>query len=104
MKGLLFAVVWIISLGMVAQTSIQGTVTDAGGTPMIGVNVIEKGTTNGIMTDVDGKFALRVASPASTVVFSYVGFMTQEIVVGDKRQFSIVMDEDTESLQEIVVV
>ncbi|HBK32053.1 MAG TPA: hypothetical protein DDZ78_10615, partial [Porphyromonadaceae bacterium] len=41
MKGLLFAVVWIISLGMVAQTSIQGTVTDAGGTPMIGVNVIE---------------------------------------------------------------
>ncbi len=104
MRGWLFTSLWIISLGMFAQTRIQGTVTDVGGTPMIGVNVVEKGTLNGTVTDLNGYFTLNVASPSSVLVYSYVGYLTQEVVVGDDRTVTIIMMEDTESLEEIVVV
>lgn len=104
LRGCLFASLWIISLGMFAQTPVQGTVTDAGGTPMIGVNVVEKGTLNGTVTDMNGYFTLEVASPASVLVFSYVGYVTEEVTVGNNRQVTVVMAEDMESLQEIVVV
>ncbi len=72
-KGWIFAFVLIISPGMFAQTRVQGTVADEGGTPMIGVNVIEKETSNGTITDLNGHFILNVASPSSVLVFSYVG-------------------------------
>lgn len=104
MRGWLFALLWMISLGMLAQTRIQGTVTDAGGTPMIGVNVVEKGTLNGTVTDAEGNFTLNVASSNSVLVFTYVGYVSQEIEVGNNRSMTVVMQEDMESLQEIVVV
>ncbi|WP_286846486.1 SusC/RagA family TonB-linked outer membrane protein, partial [Proteiniphilum sp. UBA5463] len=91
-------------MGVFAQTNIRGTVTDAGNTPMIGVNVVEKGTLNGTVTDINGNFTLNVVSPGSVLVFSYVGYITQEITIGERRQFTVVMQEDLESLQEIVVV
>ncbi|RNC64593.1 TonB-dependent receptor [Proteiniphilum sp. X52] len=104
MRGWLFASVWMISLGMFAQTRVQGTVTDVGGTPMIGVNVVEKGTLNGTVTDSEGNFTLNVASQNSELVFTYVGYITEEVLVGSKRSITVVMVEDMESLQEIVVV
>lgn len=104
MRGWLFASVWIISLGMFAQTRIQGTVTDVGGTPMIGVNVVEKGTLNGTVTDSEGNFTLNVSSQNSELVFTYVGYITEEVLVGSNRSITVVMVEDMESLQEIVVV
>ncbi len=64
---------------MFAQVRITGTVTDAGRDPLIGVNVIEKGTMNGTVTDTDGNFTLNVASTNSVLVFSYVGFRSQEL-------------------------
>ncbi|MDD2246952.1 MAG: TonB-dependent receptor [Proteiniphilum sp.] len=91
-------------MGVFAQTNIRGTVTDAGNTPMIGVNVVEKGTLNGTVTDINGNFSLNLVSPGSVLVFSYVGYITQEITIGERRQFTVVMEEDLESLQEIVVV
>ncbi len=103
-KSLLFTSLWIIAMGVFAQTNIRGTVTDAGNTPMIGVNVVEKGTLNGTVTDINGNFTLNVVSPGSVLVFSYVGYITQEITIGERRQFTVVMQEDLESLQEIVVV
>ena len=103
-KGLLFISWWIISLGMFAQTRIQGTVTDVGGTPMIGVNVVEKGTLNGTVTDVEGNFTLNVVSSNSVLVFTYVGYVAEEMQVGNNRSVTVVMMEDMESLQEIVVV
>lgn len=103
-KGWIFAFVWIISPEMFAQTRVQGTVADEGGTPMIGVNVIERETSNGTITDLNGHFILNVASPSSVLVFSYVGFITQEVIVGNDRNITIVMTEERESLQEVVVV
>lgn len=102
--GIMFAFWWIFSVGLYAQLRVQGTVTDAGGTPMIGVNVIEKGTLNGTITDLSGNFTLSVESGESVLQFSYVGYITEEITVGNNRQINLVMREDTESLQEIVVV
>ena len=102
--GIMFTFWWIFSVGLYAQLRVQGTVTDAGGTPMIGVNVIEKGTLNGTITDLSGNFTLSVESGESVLQFSYVGYITEEITVGNNRQINLVMREDTESLQEIVVV
>lgn len=87
-----------------AQAQVKGTITDASGSPLIGVNVIEKGTTNGTVTDLDGSFALGVQSSRSVLTLSYIGFQSQEIPVGNQTQFSIVMVEDTRSLDELVVV
>ena len=89
---------------MFAQVRITGTVTDAGRDPLIGVNVIEKGTMNGTVTDMDGNFTLNVASTNSVLVFSYVGFRSQEIPVGNKTRLAVVLAEDTETLQEVIVV
>lgn len=102
--GIMFAFWWICSVELYAQQRVQGTVSDAGGTPMIGVNVIEKGTLNGTITDLSGNFTLTVASGESVLQFSYVGYITEEITVGNNRQINLVMREDTESLEEIVVV
>ena len=103
-KGLLVILLSMVSLSAFAQQKVQGKVIDSGGDPLIGVNVIERGTTNGTVTDVDGRFSLTVSSPNSYVELSYVGFVTQAIVVGNRTQLNIVLVEDTETLQELVVV
>ena len=82
---------------------ISGKVTDANGEPIIGANVIEKGTTNGIITDVNGNFNLEVPASA-TLQISYIGYVTQEITVGNKTQFNITLQEDLQSLDEVVVI
>ena len=84
-----------------AQSTVNGVVKDSSGEPLIGVNVIEKGTTNGTVTDVDGKFTLSVAQ-GKTLVISYIGYQTQEIAAG--RNLNITMKEDTELMDEVVVV
>lgn len=82
---------------------ISGTIVDERGDPVIGANVIEKGTTNGVVTDIDGKFSLHVANDA-VILFSYIGYVEQEVMVGDRTYFDIVMKEDTQTLDEVVVV
>lgn len=87
-----------------SSVRITGTVVDVQGEPIIGASVVEKGTSNnGVITDVDGNFVLNV-SPGSTLQISYVGYGTQEIVIGSQRSFNIVMKEDTELLDEVVVM
>lgn len=89
---------------MTAQNrTVSGLITDIQNTPLIGVNVIEKGTTNGTVTDIDGVYSLSV-SPEATLVFSYIGFTTQEIDVQGRSNVDVVLNEDTELLDEIVVV
>ena len=87
----------------VKNQTITGTVTDELGDPIIGANVIEEGTTNGIMTDIDGKFSLSV-SAGSKIQVSYIGYITQDIKVGNKKTFAVVLKEDSQALEEIVVV
>lgn len=84
-----------------AQSTVNGVVKDSAGEPLIGVNVIEKGTTNGTVTDVDGKFTLNVA-PGKTLVISYIGYKTQEVTAS--RNLNIILKEDSELMDEVVVV
>ena len=81
----------------------KGTVVDATGEPVIGANVVEKGTTNGTVTDMDGKFALEVSADA-TLSISYIGYTEQLVPVKNQSTFDIKLMEDTQKLEEIVVV
>lgn len=85
------------------KKTISGRVVDRNGEPVIGVNVVEKGTTNGTITDMDGKFTFNV-SPNATLMLSYIGYKAQEIAVNNRTQYNVVLDEDTETLDEVVVV
>lgn len=90
--------------GALAQTiQLTGLVTDAANEPIIGASVVEKGTTNGVITDFDGNFALSV-SPKATIIISYVGYATQEVPVNGKTNIRVTLKEDTEMLDEVVVV
>lgn len=82
---------------------IKGIVVDAFGQPIIGANVMVKGTTNGTITDMDGHFALEVSSGAILQI-SYVGYSNFEIKVGNQKNLSITLKEDSEALDELVVV
>lgn len=82
-----------MSIGTVfAQTEVSGTVTDQSGEPLIGVNIIEKGTTKGTSTDFDGKYSITV-SEGATLVFSYIGYVSEEILVGGKTTIDVTLQE-----------
>ena len=87
------------------QVNLRGTVKDANGEPIIGANVLEKGTTNGIITDFDGNFTLSVSKNA-TLVISYIGYKTIEIPASQAKggKLDIVLTEDSEALEEVVVI
>ena len=85
------------------EKRVTGTITDATKLPVVGANVVEKGTTNGVMTDVDGRFSLNV-KPGARLQISYIGYLTKEIVVGNQSDFQILLEEDTKALDEVVVI
>lgn len=101
--SLLLLFMAFISVQVYAQdVKVSGTVNDNMG-PIIGANVIEKGTTNGVITDIDGKFTLTV-SKGAILQISYIGFTTQEITVGNQTTFNVQLAEDSQALDEVVVV
>ena len=106
MKSKLITCLVLLCLGasLYAQkVSVSGTVSDDMG-PLIGASVVEKGTTsNGAVTDLDGRFSLSV-KPGATLVVSIIGYSTQEIPIGSQTVFNIVLKEDAEFLEEVVVV
>ena len=84
--------------------TVSGVVTSAADQlPLIGVSVQVKGTSNGAITDLDGNYSVSVAS-GQTLVFSYIGFKTQEIQITNQKTLNVVMEEDSETLDEVVVV
>ena len=87
------------------QVSLNGTVLDANGDPIIGANVMEKGTTNGTITDFDGKFTLSVSRRA-TLVISYIGYKTLEVPASQAKggKLEVTLAEDSEALEEVVVI
>ena len=85
------------------SSTVNGKITDANGEPIIGASVVIKGTTNGTITDFDGNFMLEVPAKA-TLVVSYVGYKTLEVPVNGKKTLNINLKEDTEMLDEVVVV
>lgn len=83
--------------------TISGVVKDSRGEPIIGANILEKGTSNGTITDINGLFTLRISSKA-VVKVSFIGYVEQEIIVGSKKKLEITMVEDTKLIDEVVVV
>lgn len=85
------------------QITVQGVVKDQTGETVIGASVMEKGTTNGTITGIDGDFSLNM-SPNATLVVSFVGYKTQEVQVKGQKQLQVVLSEDAEMLDEVVVI
>lgn len=82
---------------------ISGVVTDPKGEPIIGANVVEKGTANGTITDLDGRFVLEISASA-TLQISYIGYNTKELAAGNRNELAIQLSEDAQNLDEVVVV
>lgn len=89
--------------GAIQTIRIDGNVTDEKGMPLPGVNILEKNTSNGTQTDFDGNYAIAVNDGNSTLVFSYVGYLTQEILVGDQTSINVSLKEDVAKLDAVVV-
>jgi len=89
--------------GIASAQEVSGTVSDATG-PLPGASVVVKVTTNGAQTDFDGNFIISDVDANSTLVFSYIGYKTQEVVVGNQTTMNISMEEDAEALAEVVII
>ena len=86
------------------ENIITGIVSDVNGTPLIGASVIEKGSSNGVITDFDGKFEIEVKNENPVLEISFLGFIKQDIEVGNQTEFEIVLKEDESKLDEVVVI
>lgn len=87
-----------------AQHTVNGTVKAENGEPLVGVNIVEKGTFNGTKTNLNGAFALRVSSSAATLVFSYIGYATQEVVLSGQAELNVTLQEGAIQLGGVQVV
>jgi len=104
-KGLVALMLFFCTTLTFAQTTtVSGVVTDAANVPLIGVNVSVKGMANGTITDTDGKYEIQQVPENAVLVFAYVGYLPQEITVGNRKTISVEMKEDTKNLEEVVVV
>jgi len=104
LKFLLSCFMLLISVVAFAQNQVTGHVADATGEPIIGANVTVKGTTVGTITDIDGNFTLEVGSTDGTLVVSFIGYKSAEAAIKGKSPINVILQEDTETLDEVVVV
>ena len=112
MKQLLKGIVLILLLfnGLLypqealSQVRVSGSVVDSKGAPLVGVNVIIVGTTNGTTTDFDGKYSIEVPSGNSVLKFSFIGYVNQEIQVDNRAVINVTLKEDTQGIDEVVIV
>ena len=86
------------------EQMITGAVKSSDGMGIPGVNVIQKGTSNGVTTDFDGNYAINVEQGAGTLVYSFMGFKTKEVLISNNTTINVVLDEDSQSLDEVVIV
>ncbi|WP_407557299.1 SusC/RagA family TonB-linked outer membrane protein [Winogradskyella sp. 4-2091] len=94
---------FVVQLTFAQEKTVSGTVTEDSGMPLSGASVIVKGTSTGVVTDFDGKYSIDVDS-GSTLIFSYIGFVTKEMVVGDSNVIDVQLIEDASELSEVVIV
>ena len=105
LQRLMFTVLFaVFAIGAFAQNKVTGTVVDVQGEPIIGASVVVKGTSNGTVTDFDGKFTVANAPAKGNLVISYVGYRSQTIALGGKSDIKITLEEDKQLLDEVVVV
>ena len=103
-KTITILLFWAMALPIMAQNTLQGKVTDERGEPLIGVAVYERGTTTGASTDLDGKYLVSHSGPNAVIVFSMLGFATQEIKVGNQKTLDIQLLPDVSLLDQVVVL
>ncbi|KAB8155810.1 SusC/RagA family TonB-linked outer membrane protein [Kordia sp. TARA_039_SRF] len=104
MQKFILFLAFLIPIGMFAQTKVTGVVTEKStGTPLLGVNVVIKGTTTGTTTDFDGKYQIS-ANDGQIIVFTYVGYKNQEIAYTGQATIDVALEEDASTLDEVVVV
>lgn len=102
---LLIFLMFLISPGLFSQQlSVSGVIKGADGETLPGVNILEKGTQNGTISDLEGRFSLNITTAEPVLVISYVGYITQEIEISDRYELHIIMNEELVSLDEVVVV
>ena len=105
LKSFLTFLTLFLSLSVFSQAAIvKGTVVDETGMPLLGATIIVEGTTNGVTTDFDGNFLINVKKDNAVLVFSYLGFETQKIILADQTVVNVIMKEDLNSLEEVQVV
>ncbi len=93
----------LASVGLAQDRVVSGTVTDENGSSMPGVNVLLKGTSTGTATDVDGNFKISIANDQSTLIFTFVGYATSEVIVGARSVVNLQLTPDVQTLTELVV-
>jgi TonB-linked SusC/RagA family outer membrane protein len=103
LKFLIFTTLTLLALSGYGQVSISGRVLDNNGEAVVGATLLEQGTQNGTVADIDGNFRLSVASSQSVLIISSVGFKTRNLSVGNQSSVTVTMEEDIEQLGEIVV-
>ncbi len=103
---MLCAVVLLFSAGysQAQQRTIKGSVTDPDGVTLPGVTVVEKGTANGTVTDIDGNYSLNVSAGANMLVFSFVGMLTKEVALGSSSVYNVQLEQETIGLEEVVAI
>ena len=94
----------MLPMTMMAQKTVEGIITDENKIPLPGASILVKGTTTGAITDFDGNFTVNLKSTPSTLVISYLGYTTKEVLVTDQNKITVVLESDQESLDEVVVI
>lgn len=100
----LLQILFLLPLALFSQKTLTGSVTDNSNFPLPGASVIEKGTTNGAATNIDGVFSIDLTETPTTLVVSYIGFITKEVVISNQTNITIVLEADNQQLDEVVVI
>ncbi len=105
MKKILTVFLWVITVSVFAQTqNITGTITDSKGEPLPGVTIVVKGTTKGVVTNIDGNYSITEVASDDVLLFSFVGMVPQEIEVGNQTSISVTMVSDAIGIEEVVAI
>lgn len=100
----LLLIALLCTMGLSAQQAVSGNIQDADGNPLVGATIQEKGTTTGTVADLDGNFSLTVSGPEAVMLISFTGYKTLNQRVGTRTSFDLILQEDAETLEQIVVV
>ena len=104
-RMLSFGILMVIAMTLFAQVkNVSGVVLDKKGESIIGASVLVKGTTNGTITGIDGDFSLSGVKKSDVIAFTYIGFKNKEVKYEGQKQLNVILEEDTETLEEVVVV
>lgn len=93
-----------LKISKVTQYQVSGTITDQASRPLLGANILEKGTKNGVQSDLEGKFSITLKNPNAVLVVSYLGYATKEITVNNQTTINVILQEDAANLNEVIVV